>query len=65
MMPYNYSRVEIKEQSMETDRIVLYTDSDGSLKGLPKFPPNKKVEAFFRVIGTQEFIAVVSFRNCI
>ena len=36
---------------MDTDRLFLYTDSDGSLKGLPKFPPNKKVEAFFRVTG--------------
>jgi hypothetical protein len=39
---------------MDTNRLILYTDSDGSLKGLPKFPPNKKVEAFFRISGPSE-----------
>lgn len=34
---------------METERLILYTDGDGSLKGLPKFPPHKQVEISFRV----------------
>jgi len=39
---------------MNTDLLVLYTDSGGSLKGLPKFPPNKKVEVYFRITGPIE-----------
>ena len=35
---------------MNTDRLLLYTDHKGNLKGLPKFPPNKQVEAVFQVI---------------
>jgi hypothetical protein len=39
---------------MSTVRVVLYTDSYGSLMGLPKFPPNKKVEVVFRIIDPTE-----------
>jgi hypothetical protein len=39
---------------MSTVRVVLYTDSHGSLMGLPKFPPNKKVEVVFRIIDPAE-----------
>ena len=39
---------------MVADRLVLNTDSAGSLKGLPKFPPNKQVEVVFRVTGPAE-----------
>lgn len=34
---------------MDTENLILYTDGNGSLKGLPKFPPNTQVEIFFRV----------------
>jgi len=30
--------------------MMLYTDREGNLKGLPKFPPNKQVEAVFMVV---------------
>jgi hypothetical protein len=30
--------------------LILDTDSKGNLKGLPKFPPNKKVEAIFLIV---------------
>jgi hypothetical protein len=39
---------------MHTDRLLLYSDHKGNLKGLPKFPPNKKVEAVFMVIEKPE-----------
>lgn len=35
---------------MSTERLLLDTDNKGNLKGLPKFPPNKKVEAIFLVV---------------
>jgi len=35
---------------MNTERLLLDTDNKGNLKGLPKFPPNKKVEAIFMII---------------
>ena len=35
---------------MNTERLLLDTDNNGNLKGLPKFPPNKKVEAIFLVV---------------
>ncbi len=35
---------------MNKERLVLDTDSKGNLKGLPKFPPNRKVEAIFLII---------------
>ena len=35
---------------MNKERLILNTDNKGNLKGLPKFPPNKKVEAFFLII---------------
>jgi hypothetical protein len=37
---------------MHTERLFLDTDSKGNLKGLPKFPPNKKIEAVFMVHDT-------------
>lgn len=30
---------------MHSERIILTTDPAGNLAGLPKFPPNRKVEA--------------------
>ncbi len=36
------------------DNLLLYTDQKGELKGLPKFPPNKKVELRFTVIDEPE-----------
>lgn len=30
--------------------MILDTDNNGNLQGLPKFPPNKKVEAVFLII---------------
>jgi hypothetical protein len=35
---------------MNKERLILDTDNKGNLKGLPKFPPNKKVEAVFLVV---------------
>jgi hypothetical protein len=35
---------------MNRERLILDTDNKGNLKGLPKFPPNKKVEAIFLII---------------
>jgi len=35
---------------MHKERLILDTDNKGNLKGLPKFPPNKKVEAIFLII---------------
>lgn len=35
---------------MNKERLLLDTDNKGNLKGLPKFPPNKKVEAIFIVL---------------
>lgn len=29
---------------MDTERLILDTDNKGNLKGLPKYPPNKKEE---------------------
>ena len=47
---------------MNTERLLLDTDNKGNLKGLPKFPPNKKVEAIFMIIlltnGLQETILI-------
>jgi len=42
--PYNERKI------MNTERLLLDTDSMGNLKGLPKFPPNKQVEVLFLVI---------------
>jgi hypothetical protein len=39
---------------MSTGRLVLYTDSYGSLKGLPKFPPDKRVDVVFRITDPTE-----------
>ena len=39
---------------MSTVRLVLYTDSYGRLNGLPKFPPNKRVEVVFRITDPAE-----------
>ncbi len=39
---------------MNTDRFILYTDRNGNLKGLPKFPPNKQIEALFSVIDQED-----------
>lgn len=39
-----------KGKTMNKERLILDTDSKGNLKGLPKFPPNKKVEAFFLIV---------------
>ena len=35
---------------MNRERLILDTDNKGNLKGLPQFPPNKKVEAIFLII---------------
>ena len=35
---------------MHKEQLILDTDNKGNLKGLPKFPPNKKVEAVFLII---------------
>ena len=35
---------------MDTERLILDTDNKGNLKGLPKFPPNKKVEVIFLIV---------------
>lgn len=39
-----------KGKNMNKERLILDTDSKGNLKGLPKFPPNKKVEAIFLIV---------------
>jgi len=39
---------------MNKERLILDTDSKGNLKGLPKFPPNKKVEAIFLIVDSPD-----------
>jgi len=39
-----------KGKNMNRERLILDTDNKGNLKGLPQFPPNKKVEAIFLII---------------
>ncbi len=39
---------------MHTERLLLDTDQKGNLKGLPKFPPNKKVEVIYMVLDRSE-----------
>lgn len=39
---------------MNTERLLLYTDHKGNLKGLPKFPPNKQVEVIFLIVDKPE-----------
>jgi len=35
---------------MHAERLLLETDKAGNLKGMPKFPPNKQVEAIFLIM---------------
>lgn len=35
---------------MDNEHIILQTDPYGTLMGLPSFPPNMKVEAFFKIV---------------
>ncbi len=35
---------------MFTERLLLETDTAGNLKGIPKLPPNKKVEVIFLIM---------------
>jgi len=39
---------------MDNEHLILQTDQHGILKGLPSFPPNKKVEASFKIIDQVE-----------
>jgi hypothetical protein len=39
---------------MDNEHMVLKTDKHGSLIGLPSFPPNMKVEAFFKIVDQAE-----------
>ena len=39
-----------KGGNMNKERLILDTDNNGNLKGLPQFPPNKKIEAIFLII---------------
>ena len=39
-----------KGKPVNAERFLLDTDNKGNLKGLPKFPPNKKVEAIFLIV---------------
>jgi len=39
---------------MNTERLLLDTDNKGNLKGLPKFPPNKKVEVIYLIVDKPE-----------
>jgi hypothetical protein len=41
---------------MDTDRLILYTDQDGNLKGVPKLPPNMQVEIVFSLTDRNEAI---------
>jgi hypothetical protein len=40
--------------AMQTEHLVLESDNAGNLKGIPKFPPNKRVEITFLVIDEPE-----------
>lgn len=35
---------------MNTERLLLDTDQNGKLRGLPKFPPNKQVEVIYLIV---------------
>lgn len=39
---------------MNKERLILDTDNKGNLKGLPKFPPNRKVEAVFLIVDSPD-----------
>ncbi len=39
---------------MNAERLLLDTDHKGNLKGLPKFPPNKRVEVIFLIAEKAE-----------
>jgi hypothetical protein len=47
------------EEMLNMDRIILQTDHQGNLKGLPKLPPNKQVEVAFTVIDQVEATTMV------
>lgn len=38
---------------MQAERIILTTDPAGNLAGLPKFPPNRKVEAILLLLDEE------------
>jgi hypothetical protein len=47
---------------MNKERLILNTDNKGNLKGLPKFPPNKKIEAVFLIVdGSDQKISARRF----
>lgn len=47
---YGFLKFGFEGRHMNKKRLLLDTDNKGNLKGLPKFPPDKKVEASFMIV---------------